>query len=170
MLWGAVGGTIPDLDVLTGAFLTPIQELAAHRGISHSILFAVVGAFAFGWLIHRLYQSSYHRYLAFIGWFLLPVGVVYFISRIFDNASFSFITTTLLSLVVIGAAFLLYRRYFIRSTAKPEATVRDWQLLMFWALFTHPLLDCFTTYGTQLFQPFSTKTVWPLFRLCKTLN
>ena len=31
----------------------------------------------------------------------------------------------------------------------------DWIKLSFWALFTHPLLDCLTLYGTQLFQPFS---------------
>ena len=155
MLWGAVGGTIPDLDVLTGVFLTPIEELAAHRGFSHSILFAVLGACVFGWLIHRLYQSTYHKYLAFMGWFLLPVGVIYFISRIFDNASFSFLTTGMLGLIVLAAAYLLYRRYFVKGISTPDATVRDWQFLMFWALFTHPLLDCFTTYGTQLFQPFS---------------
>ena len=35
------------------------------------------------------------------------------------------------------------------------ATRRDWGWLVFAALFTHPLLDCFTTYGTQVFQPFS---------------
>lgn len=35
------------------------------------------------------------------------------------------------------------------------ATRRDWAWLVFAALFTHPLLDCFTTYGTQIFQPFS---------------
>ncbi len=35
------------------------------------------------------------------------------------------------------------------------ATRREWGWLVFAALFTHPLLDCFTTYGTQIFQPFS---------------
>lgn len=30
-----------------------------------------------------------------------------------------------------------------------------WIHLTFWALVTHPLLDVFTTYGTQLFAPFS---------------
>lgn len=30
-----------------------------------------------------------------------------------------------------------------------------WIHLAFWALITHPLLDVFTTYGTQLFAPFS---------------
>jgi len=32
---------------------------------------------------------------------------------------------------------------------------RGWLLLAFLALVTHPLLDCFTVYGTQVFLPFS---------------
>lgn len=38
---------------------------------------------------------------------------------------------------------------------KDEATFRQWTMLFFWAIFTHPLLDSLTTYGTQLFLPFS---------------
>jgi len=130
--------------------------LAAHRGFSHSIVFAVLGAFLFGWLIHRLYQSPFHRYFALTGWFLIPVGVVYFFSRIFENASFNLVSGGIMALVIIGAFLLLYRRYFkSEKLTLPEASLKDWQWLMFWAVFTHPLLDCFTTYGTQLFQPFS---------------
>jgi inner membrane protein len=32
---------------------------------------------------------------------------------------------------------------------------KDWAWLGFWSIFTHILLDSFTTYGTQLFYPFS---------------
>ncbi|MDG1145628.1 MAG: metal-dependent hydrolase, partial [Flavobacteriales bacterium] len=42
MVWGAVGGTIPDLDVLGKFFLTNIDNLAFHRGFSHSILFSLL--------------------------------------------------------------------------------------------------------------------------------
>lgn len=38
---------------------------------------------------------------------------------------------------------------------KNEASFKQWSWLFFWAIFTHPLLDCLTTYGTQLFLPFS---------------
>ncbi len=31
---------------------------------------------------------------------------------------------------------------------------KPWAKLFFWGLFTHPLLDAFTTWGTQLFWPF----------------
>jgi inner membrane protein len=32
---------------------------------------------------------------------------------------------------------------------------KEWGILAFWAVITHPLLDLFTNYGTQLFLPFS---------------
>ena len=51
MVWGAVGGTIPDLDVLGKFFLTNIDNLAFHRGFSHSILFSLLGAWVFGKLV-----------------------------------------------------------------------------------------------------------------------
>ena len=39
ILWGAIGGTIPDLDVLSAAFMDTIDQLIIHRGFSHSIFF-----------------------------------------------------------------------------------------------------------------------------------
>ena len=32
-------------------------------------------------------------------------------------------------------------------------TIKDWTKLFFWSIFTHPLLDIFTNYGTGLFYP-----------------
>lgn len=96
MLWGAVAGTIPDLDVLSGFFTDEMTALAFHRGISHSFFFAATAPWVFGWLVHQLYKRR-----------------------------------------------------------RPgEASYRNWVSLFFWAIFTHPLLDSCTTYGTQLFQPF----------------
>ncbi|MDT0621701.1 metal-dependent hydrolase [Croceitalea vernalis] len=36
---------------------------------------------------------------------------------------------------------------------KKQANWRAWSWLFFWGLFTHPILDAFTTWGTQLFWP-----------------
>lgn len=48
------------------------------------------------------------------------------------------------------------RQDFSRQTLKFEETnYKNWLTFVFLALITHPLLDCFTTYGTQLFLPFS---------------
>jgi inner membrane protein len=100
LLFGAIGGTIPDLDVFLGRlfYTNEIDIILFHRGFMHSILFSVLAAFALGWLGHKLYNSGNR----------------------------------------------------LHST-----TQKDWIQLFFLSLFTHPLLDCFTPYGTQLFAPFS---------------
>lgn len=100
LLFGAIGGTIPDLDVFVGNLVygNKIDAMLFHRGFMHSIVFTVLAAFIFGWLVHKLYNSGKR----------------------------------------------------LHST-----TQKDWINLFFWSLFTHPILDCFTPYGTQLFAPFS---------------
>lgn len=100
LLFGAIGGTIPDLDVLVGGWLygNEIDAMLFHRGFMHSILFSVIAAFLLGWLFYKLYNSGKRLNLT---------------------------------------------------------TQKDWISLFFWSLFTHPILDCFTPYGTQLFAPFS---------------
>lgn len=97
LLWGAIAGTIPDLDVLYIKLIggDAIDEIVLHRGFSHSILFAFLMAPILGWLVNWLYKK------------------------------------------------------------KPQADFKGWTTLFFWSIFTHPLLDSLTTYGTQLFLPFS---------------
>lgn len=100
LLFGAIGGTIPDLDVFIGSLLfsNEIDATMFHRGFMHSILFAILGAFLFGWLVYKLYN---------------------------------------------------------RGKRLGSTNLRDWIWLFFWSLFTHPILDSFTPYGTQLFLPIS---------------
>ncbi|MGB5169918.1 MAG: metal-dependent hydrolase [Eudoraea sp.] len=93
MLYGAIAGTIPDLDVLSRYFVDTVTAIEWHRGFSHSILFSILFAPVLGWLISRIEH-------------------------------------------------------------KQTVSWREWSWLMFWGLFTHPLLDSFTTWGTQLFWPF----------------
>lgn len=91
MVYGAVAGTIPDLDVFIGNFYDTVTALEIHRGFSHSIVFSVLMAPILGYLLSRIHK---------------------------------------------------------------QASWKNWSLLVFLGLFTHPLLDCFTTWGTQLFWPF----------------
>ena len=99
MFWGAVAGTIPDLDVIANFFVDNVTANELHRGFSHSILFSILMAPIFGWIIAKLYKNK-------------------------------------------------------------EADWKDWSKLMFWGLFTHPILDAFTTWGTQLFWPFDYKVAF----------
>ncbi len=100
LLFGAIGGTIPDLDVFVGKLLynNEIDSMAFHRGFMHSFLFAILGAIAFGAVVFWFYNRG--------------------------------------------------KRYGM-------TTQKDWMWLFFASIFTHPILDSFTAYGTQLFAPFS---------------
>lgn len=53
MLYGAIAGTIPDLDVFASHFTDTTNALAIHRGFTHSIVFSVLFAPACGWLVSR---------------------------------------------------------------------------------------------------------------------
>ena len=54
LVWGAIGGTIPDLDVFAGRLISdPLEAMLFHRGISHSLLFCVVAGVALGALLAR---------------------------------------------------------------------------------------------------------------------
>lgn len=94
LAWGAIAGTIPDLDVLLNPWLDTVQQLSFHRSMTHSLLFALVASPILGWLLHRLYRNQ-------------------------------------------------------------PATYLHWTLLFFLGFTTHALLDSCTTWGTQLFWPFS---------------
>ena len=100
LLFGAIGGTIPDLDVFVGKWLfnNEIDAMAFHRGFMHSFLFAILAAIGFGMLVFWIYNR--------------------------------------------GKRFGMTTR-------------NHWMWLFFASIFTHPILDSFTAYGTQLFVPFS---------------
>jgi inner membrane protein len=88
-LYGAVLGTLPDLDVLI-PYGGPIEDFTYHRGFSHSLLVLSAAAPAIGWVLHR-FQGL--------------------------------------------------------------ASLKLWIAMAWLVLITHPLLDGFTVYGTQLFWP-----------------
>lgn len=96
LLYGAIAGTIPDLDVMLGALTDTITAIEWHRGFSHSLLFSVLLAPVLGWIVSQLERKSD------LGW-------------------------------------------------------KPWTKLFFFGLFTHTLLDAFTSWGTQLFWPLPTR-------------
>lgn len=99
LLYGAIGGTIPDLDVCLGLFTDTITAIELHRGFSHSILFSILMAPLLGWFVNKLENKKN------IGW-------------------------------------------------------QAWTKLFFGSLITHPLLDAFTTWGTQLCWPSDIKVAF----------
>jgi inner membrane protein len=93
-LIGAIGGTIPDLDILLNTVFTdPIDQIHIHRGYSHSMFVHLILALPFAWITWRWLKEKVSFREMYMTWYLI--------------------------------------------------------------LFTHAILDCFTTYGTQLFLPFT---------------
>ena len=162
MLWGGIAGTIPDLDILLNAVMDPINALAQHRGFSHSFVFAIISCWGFGWLVHKLYESEtykkpWYKGIVMIGALIALLFVSSFINAIFWAARGNiFIPSVVICLIAsIYLMFRFYKNYFKGEPKEVNTTYKDWVLLFFWCIITHPILDSFTVYGTQLFQPFS---------------
>jgi inner membrane protein len=57
ILWGAIAGTLPDLDVLLRYFTDEISATQMHRGFSHSIVFALLIAPLLGWIAKKIHSN-----------------------------------------------------------------------------------------------------------------
>lgn len=66
ILWGAIAGTIPDLDVLTRPFVDGLRANELHRGVTHSILFSAVMAPLLGWWLKRHRRSLLAVFVALV--------------------------------------------------------------------------------------------------------
>jgi inner membrane protein len=76
MLYGAIAGTIPDLDVISRSFVDTVTALEYHRGFTHSIVFSILFAPVFGWLVSRWEKSATWRewsWLFFFGFITHPL-------------------------------------------------------------------------------------------------
>ncbi len=161
LVWGGIGGTIPDLDVLANGFMSSIDALAFHRSISHSILFSVVAPFLFAWLVHNLYDKKIHKkwpYKILISVInaAIIIALAYGINRLFMNdGKISWVVLIVSAVAGVFLLWRLYKYYLIKDLEEPQVKYREWYYLFFLALATHWLLDCFTAYGTQIFYPFS---------------
>jgi inner membrane protein len=161
LIWGAIGGTIPDLDILANPFMDDIAALAFHRSITHSIFFSLVAPLIFGGLVFKLYDSRFHKSGAYktlvtVINVCILAGITYGINYLFSHDGYP--RWWILLVTILIALFLLmrlYHQYIRKDLEEPAVTFRQWYWLFFLAFFTHLVLDCFTAFGTQVFQPFS---------------
>lgn len=137
MLWGAIAGTIPDLDVFTRHFMDPISANLMHRGFTHSLLFCILLAPILGYAVKKSARWS------FIGFFAIITGYLLL-------SSSSILAQSIIVGVFLILSFLSYRY----APKTDEASIKGWTLLFFLSLVTHPLLDAHTDWGTQFFWPF----------------
>ena len=114
-LIGAIGGTIPDLDIILNSFFTDeITILQIHRGYSHSMFVHLLLALPFAWLCYKLIRERKPKNKG--------LGTQ-------ENS--------------------------LPQTPISKITFRSWYITWYLFFLTHTLLDCCTTYGTQLLLPFT---------------
>ncbi|MFM7218390.1 MAG: metal-dependent hydrolase [Bacteroidota bacterium] len=68
MLWGAVANNLPDIDVVTSLWMSQADGLLAHRGFTHSFLFALVLTPLLSYFLYNRYRASSMR---LVDWLLL---------------------------------------------------------------------------------------------------
>ena len=142
MLWGAIAGTIPDLDVYIKLFTDPITATELHRGISHSLFFSIIMAPLLAWFVSKSQKITLGVITALVFGFMVSYSA--FVQKT-ENI------WVLITMASVGLG-LLAAVYFVKY--KSTATFKQWSWLFFWTLVTHPLLDAHTTWGTQFFWPF----------------
>lgn len=144
MLWGAIAGTIPDLDVYQSLFYDKLTANELHRGFSHSILFSIIFAPILAWLVKQKEKTTLATLLIIIlGYPLISAG--------------NLLVQAILVIILLALLIIVYRHKFDTGHL---ANQKDWTRLMFWSLITHPILDCHTTWGTQLLWPLKAKLAW----------
>lgn len=162
MIWGGVAGTIPDLDVMANFFMDPVDAMMFHRGPMHSLIFACIIPFILGPLVKKLYDKNWYqnKYWKWTGFglgllFFLLASVVIFLLAQLVSGTFPWLVILFLAIVGIGFFTLRFKQLHKQQVYLENVSSKVWIQLFFWAIFTHPLLDSLTTYGTQLFWPFS---------------
>ena len=157
MVWGAIGGTIPDLDVFANLVTDEISAMAFHRALTHSIFFSIVAPLILAWLLVRFYERGRRRRFGLdllkaggVLWVLLFVGSLNMPIPTFEILMIALVVT--LAILFFPALLYLFKR---KKELEHPPNFRGWFLLFFLSILTHPLLDSCTAFGTQLFQPFS---------------
>lgn len=81
MLIGAVANNVPDVDVVSSFWMKQADSLLAHRGFTHSILFALIFTFVAGWLMKKKFSRNP---FSVSEWFSL-IGINLFLHLIIDS-------------------------------------------------------------------------------------
>ena len=132
VLYGAIAGTIPDLDIFASLFTDPISALEIHRTITHSLLFAFLSSLLFGYFLFKIenkngitYKESYWLFFwGFITHAILDVFTTWGTQVLWPfNYSFAF-----KSIFVIDPLYTLPFIYFLVRSMREK---KDMQKRMY---------------------------------------
>ena len=81
MLWGALAHSLPDIDFIAGIWNDPAEDLLAHRGFTHSIVFAFIAMYLLVQAHARLHPGAYPQRRSAYGFF----GLLVFLHLLLDG-------------------------------------------------------------------------------------
>lgn len=101
-IFGAIAGTIPDLDILASPWFDAVEKLMYHRSITHSILFCFLASPLFGYLTYKWQGKNADTwkdwtllyFLGFITHALLDTCTTWGTQLLFPFSSYGFATYT----------------------------------------------------------------------------
>lgn len=170
MVLGALAGSVPDFDVFTQLLTDDLGGLELHRAFTHSWVFMFTAPLLLAWLMPHWYRGAFRRWPGY-PWLR---GMIFVLIYLILAAGLTWITTFLagwyglipgiLGLTLGGVIFYNYYHAQIRGFAdhmqEPESVgFGQWYLLFALNILIHIVLDCATSYGTQIWYPFSNERV-----------
>jgi len=79
MFYGALAQSVPDIDFIAGFFLHGADNVVAHRGLTHSILFGIAATFFLTWLVKEKIHKTPLSYRSVFLLFAANIGVHLFL-------------------------------------------------------------------------------------------
>lgn len=152
LAWGAIAGTLPDLDVVSRVFSEQeVYGLLYHRGLTHSIFITLLAPPLLGYLAHKQRGAVAVLFGLLLVLFMGGMGLKEE-STVLQGIGLFILAIT---------AWVGWRYWGSKNPPKlqEEPSWKSWSWMFFWAILTHWLIDAGTSYGTQIFEPFSSYRV-----------
>lgn len=73
LIIGAIAQSLPDIDVIASLWLSPADNLLAHRGLTHSFLFGIIAAIVLSFLAQKLLQLRDLSFMKLFVFFCLQI-------------------------------------------------------------------------------------------------
>ncbi len=83
MLYGALAGSAPDADAIVNFFVSHVDSIIIHRGITHSLFFAGLAGPALGWVLWALFGKLHNH----LGTWIALVTLNMIVHDLIDSAN-----------------------------------------------------------------------------------
>jgi inner membrane protein len=75
LFYGALAQSLPDIDFVASFFLSPAEDLLAHRGITHSFLFLFVAGIVLALTTERIHRPQQVKLSEWIVFYFVEIGL-----------------------------------------------------------------------------------------------